>query len=338
MRRGKRTATIDLKHDTGKGIFKRLCTDADILIEPFRAGVMERLGLGPEQMMAINERLIYARLTGYGQTGNYSRRAGHDINYLAMSGVLSIFTGQKQPIPPMNMLADFAGGGLTCALGILVALQERSKSGLGQVVDCSMVDGVRYLSSYVWNTQKSKDINSFIWPKRSDKESNLLDGGAHFYTTYETKDKRWVSVGAIEPQFYFNLLAVLELDENEFPHLEVDKWPMLKEKMSDIFAQRTLGEWIEKFKEADACVEPILEIDEFDTMLELTGDKTAFNNDTSPRPAPTLSRTPAKPNLTDPQPSQHTAEILVEHGYTNEQIIQWSKERVIDCNTDDSKL
>lgn len=337
LKRGKRTATIDLKHDIGKGIIKRLCTDADVLIEPFRAGVMERLGLGPKQMLELNKRLIYARLTGFGQVGPYARRAGHDINYLALSGVLSIFTGNKQPIAPMNMLADFAGGGMTCALGILMALFERSNSGLGQVVDCSMVDGVRYLSSYVWYTQKSELIKQFIWPQRGQKEANLLDGGAHFYTTYETKDKRWLSVGAIEPQFYENLLSVLKLDEKDYPHLEVEKWPQLKRDFAKIFAQKTLTEWTELFKEADACLEPILEIDEADNVsAKLT--KPSFNKDGTPKPAPFLDRTPAEPNLRDPVSNEHTAEILREHGYTNEQIVQWSKDHVIDCSIHDNKL
>jgi len=298
---------------------------------------MEKLDLGPNTLLELNKRLIYARLTGFGQDGPYSKRAGHDINYLALSGALSIFTHNKQPVPPMNMLADFAGGGLTCALGILMALWERSISGTGQVVDCNMVEGVRYLSSYIWHTKKSELINQFMWPKSDEKESNLLDGGAHFYTTYKTKDDRWVSVGAIEPQFYAELLRVLELNEDDFPHLEVEKWPLLKEKLAEVFSRRTLSEWMKLFENADACVEPVLEVDE----VEKVGQKLMkphFNSDGTPKPAPLLSRTPAEPSLVDPEPGEHTLEILKEHGYSHEQILQMSKERAVHLGIDGSKL
>ena len=302
---------------------------------------MERLGLGPSQMFELNKRLIYARLTGYGQLGAYSGRAGHDINSLAISGLLSIFTdnntNSRQPIPPMNMLADFAGGGMTCALGILMALWERQRSGSGQVVDCSMVEGVRYLSSYVWTTKQSELIKNFIWPTPGQKTANLLDGGAHFYTTYETKDKRWLSVGAIEPQFYANFLDVLQLDDREYPHLEHDRWPELKKKLAILFSQKTLSEWVEMFKNADACVEPILELSEAQPLGDnLT--RPSFNEDGTPRPARSLSTTPAEPNLKQPSPKENTAEILLEHGYTKEEIVQYSKDRVIDCNICNNKL
>lgn len=336
--RGKRTASIDLKNDAGKGIFRKLCANADILIEPFRPGVMERLGLGPDQLMDLNKRLIYARLSGFGQAGPYSRRAGHDINYLALSGVLSLFCSNNKPVPPINMLADFAGGGMTCALGILMSIIERSRSGLGQVVDVSMVEGVRYVSTYMWHTQKPNvPAKNFIWPRQGQKEANLLDGGAHFYTVYETKDKRWISVGAIEPQFYSALLGVLQLDENEYPQFELDRWQEFKTKLGDIFGQRTLNEWVELFREADACVEPIIEWHEAEKVAE-TLSRPYFNADGTPKPAPQLSRTPGEPDLKDPQQNEHTAEILLEHGFTQDEIKQLSKERVIDCQIDSNKL
>lgn len=338
LRRGKRTASIDLKNDIGRGIFKKLCLNADVLIEPFRPGVMERLGLGPKPMLDANKKLIYARLSGFGQDGPHAGRAGHDINYLALSGVLSLFCSNNKPVPPINMLADFAGGGMTCAIGILISLYERSRSGLGQVVDVSMVEGVRYLSTYMWHTQKSDAAaRNFIWPKQDEKEANLLDGGSHFYTVYETKDGRWMSVGAIEPQFYASLLAVLGLDEARFPQFEHDRWSDFKLHFGNVFKQKTLADWTILFKDADACVEPILELNEAE---HVSGKlmRQHFNADGTPKPAPLLSRTPAQPNLCEPVQNEHTAEILREHSYTDEQILQWSKERVIDCHLDEIKL
>lgn len=331
LRRGKRTASIDLKHDDGKKIFKRLCSSADVLIEPFRPGVMERLGLGPKQMLELNKRLIYARLSGFGQDGPYAKRAGHDINYLAISGVLSLFQGNGKPTPPINMLADFAGGGLTCTMGILIALIERNKSDLGQVVDVSMVEGTRYVSSYMWHTQKANvAARDFIWPNKGKKEANLLDGGAHFYTVYETRDKRWMSVGAIEPQFYGRLLDALKLDASQYGQFELENWPKYKREFSQLFAQKDLAEWIEIFRDIDACVEPVWEYDEAQAMTsELT--RPHFNSDGTPKPAPILSRTPAEPNLRDPEEAEHTAEVLKEHGFSEDDILQWTKSRVIDC-------
>lgn len=298
---------------------------------------MERLGLGPKTMLDINGRLIYARLTGFGQDGSYAKRAGHDINYLAISGVLSLFCSNNRPVPPINMLADFAGGGMTCALGILMALIERNRSNKGQVVDVSMVEGSRYVSSYMWHTQKPNvPARQFIWPNQGKKESNLLDGGAHFYTVYETKDKRWISVGAIEPQFYARMLEALKLDDSKYSQFEIDNWPRYKEEFSRIFAKKSLSEWVELFKDIDACVEPILEYYEVERNdKEITRE--SFNNDHTPKPAPLLSRTPAEPNLSDPQENEHTAEILKEHGYSDEEIVQFSKDQVVDCRVE-SKL
>lgn len=298
---------------------------------------MERLNLGPKTMLDINDRLIYARMTGFGQDGSYAKRAGHDINYLAISGVLSLFCSNNKPVPPINMLADFAGGGMTCALGIMMALVERNKSNKGQVVDVSMVEGVRYVSTYMWHTQKPDvPARQFIWPNQNKKESNLLDGGAHFYTVYETKDKRWISVGAIEPQFYARVLEVLNLDESKYSQFEVEHWPRYKEEFSKLFAQKNLSEWIELFKNVDACVEPILEYHEAENYdKEITRE--SFNHDHTPKPAPLLSRTPAEPNLKEPQANEHTAEVLKEHGYSDKDIVQFSKDRVIDCSIE-SKL
>lgn len=338
LKRGKRTASIDLKNELGKNILRRLCATADVLIEPFRPGVMERLGLGPENLMETNRRLIYARLTGFGQHGPYSKRAGHDLNYLAISGVLSLFTSNRKPCAPINMLADFAGGGMTCAVGILMALVERQRSNQGQVVDVSMVEGTRYVSSYMWHTQKSDvPARQFIWPNQGKKEANLLDGGAHFYTVYKTKDDRWISVGAIEPQFYAVLLSVLELDDQEYPQFDIENWPKYSNALATIFASKNLSDWVEAFKDVDACVEPVLEYHEVEANDEKI-TRQSFNRDGTPKPAPLLSRTPAEPDTIDPKQNEHTAEILREIGYNDLEILELSNQRVVDCKVEASKL
>jgi alpha-methylacyl-CoA racemase len=196
MARNKRSIAVNLKHKAGVKIVQDLCCNADVLIEPYRPGVMEKLGLGPQHCLSLNPRLVYARLTGFGQTGPLSHHAGHDINYLAISGVLSML-GRKDssPVPPINLLADFAGGSLMCVVGVLMALLERTHSNRGQVVDAAMVDGVAYLSSFLFNSHKIG-----IWT--GDRGTNLLDSGAHFYDTYQTSDGKYMSVGALEPQFY----------------------------------------------------------------------------------------------------------------------------------------
>lgn len=248
-----------------------------------------------------------------------------------------MFHSNGKPTPPVNMLADFAGGGLMCALGILIAIQDRSRTKLGQVVDLSMVEGARYVSSYLWHTQKSQvPARPFIWPNQGKKEANLLDGGAHFYTVYQTRDGRWISVGAIEPQFYSRLLDALQVDSDQYPQFEVDNWPGYKREFAKLFAAKTFAQWIEVFKDHDACVEPIYEYDEVEGV-SASLMRPHFNSDGTPKPAPILSRTPAEPNLRDPDEGEHTAEVLKEHGFTEEEIVEWSKSRVIECNLE-SKL
>uniref|UniRef100_A0A8C4ULQ7 Alpha-methylacyl-CoA racemase n=1 Tax=Falco tinnunculus TaxID=100819 RepID=A0A8C4ULQ7_FALTI len=240
--RGKRSLALNLKRPPGAAALRRLCCGADVLIEPFRHGVMEELGLGPEILLQENPRLIYARLTGFGQTGKYARSAGHDINYLALSGVLSkLGRKNENPYAPINLLADFAGGGVMCALGIITALYERTKSGKGQIVDASMVEGVAYLSSFLWKSQ-----NLGLWNR--PRGENLLDGGAPFYETYKTSDGKYMAVGAIEPQFYEQLINGLGLGSHELPsQLSFSDWPEMKKKFASIFAQKTQAEWCSIF-------------------------------------------------------------------------------------------
>src|SRR5215469_14929231 len=219
LARGKRSVAVNLKSPEGVETVLRLAERADVLLEPYRPGVMERLGLGPEVACGRNTRLVYARLTGFGQDGPYANMAGHDINYIAISGALSLL-GRKgeKPLAPVNLLGDFAGGGMLCALGILLALLERNTSGRGQIVDAAMVDGAAYLSTFVY-----KFRNNGMW--RDERGTNMLDSGAPFYDTYQTKDGRYMSVGAIEPQFYAALLKGLGLDAATMPHqMDQLKW------------------------------------------------------------------------------------------------------------------
>jgi alpha-methylacyl-CoA racemase len=257
MGRNKRSICVSLKEQAGVEVVKKLCSQADVLLEPYRPGVMEKFGLGPKALCDVNPKLIYARLTGFGQNGVYCNKAGHDINYLAVSGILSLLKGKdSNPFPPINLLADFAGGGLMCVMGILLALLERVQSGCGQVVDASMVRGVSYIGTFL---TVAKKIGIFSNPPGY----NLLDGGAPFYTTYKTSDGRYVAVGAIERQFYEELLKGLELDPSLVDEqLDSDKWPKLKELFADIFITKTRHEWTNIFSNLEACVQPVLSMEE----------------------------------------------------------------------------
>ncbi|NXH18907.1 AMACR racemase, partial [Bucco capensis] len=335
--RGKRSLALDLKRPSGVAAFRRLCCRADVLIEPFRHGVMEKLGLGPDILLQENPRLIYARLTGFGQTGKYAKSAGHDINYLALSGVLSkLGRKDENPYAPLNLLADFAGGGVMCAMGIVTALYERTKSGKGQIIDASMVKGVAYLSSFLW---KSQSLG--IWSR--PRGENMLDSGAPFYETYRTSDGRFVAVGAIEPQFYKQLIKGLGLDSDKLPsQWSFSNWPEMKKKIASVFAQKTQAEWCIIFDGTDACVTPVLSFDDV-CLHQHNKQRSSFvKNDQEeiiPRPAPLLSRTPAVPSLKrDPFIGEHTEEILLEHGFTKEEISKLYSDNVIEFSKPKSNL
>ena len=252
LSRGKRSVTIDLKDPAGNGQLLALTDVADVLVDPYRPGVCERLGIGPDVVCGRNPRLVYARLTGWGQTGPYATTAGHDVNYLAISGALALLSPQPgaPPTIPLNMLADFAGGGLMLALGVSTALVERGSSGLGQTVDVAMVDGVATLVGPFYHA-----VSSGSW---GPPGTNLLDGGAHFYNVYATADHRWVAVGAIEPQFYANLLDVLGLHDDP-AQWDQSGWPAWRERLAACFADATRDEWQARFDGVDACVTPVLD-------------------------------------------------------------------------------
>ncbi|KAL2724066.1 alpha-methylacyl-CoA racemase isoform X1 [Vespula squamosa] len=324
---GKRSIALDLKTQEGIDIFKKMCRYNDVIIDPFRKGVMEKMKIGPDDIMQINKQIIYARLTGFGQKGPYADMAGHDINFVGLSGLLSLFgRANEKPTPPVNLASDFAGGGLICALGIILALLERNRSNLGQVVDASMVEGTAYLGSWFFRSQ-SLDA---LWG--NPRGQNILDTGTHFYNTYETKDKRYMAVGAIESKFYNVLLEKLGLSEDTVPQFQnFDKNHAL---FADIFKTKTQAQWCAIFDGVDACVTPILNLkdtphhphNKANETFKVTEDNCAI-----PNPAPRLSRTPGISMATCkiPEKGEHSIEILTELGFNSQEIDNFLTNRVI---------
>lgn len=318
---GKRAIALNLKHAKAKAVIRQLCSSSDVLIEPYRPGVMEKLGLGPAVLLAHNPRLIYARLTGFGQSGPLAARAGHDINYVGMSGILSLL-GRKdeKPTPPVNLLADMAGGGLLCAFGICTALLERHRSGRGQIVDSSMTEGAAYVASWLTRSQTLP-----IWGK--PRGENVLDSNAFYYDTYETKDGRYMSVGALEPQFFKAFIDGIDL-----PDLQQysDDNAMAKELVTQQFKTRTQAEWTKLFGDIDACVFPVLDWQTANQHPHNIERETFVNQKICdgvviPSPAPRLSRTPAMSSVMNKTPVG-PVEILMEAGYDELTIRELSDE------------
>ncbi|OBB62653.1 MULTISPECIES: CaiB/BaiF CoA-transferase family protein [unclassified Mycobacterium] len=288
MLRNRRVVTVDLKSDEGRAVVFKLVAKADVLIEGFRPGVTERLGLGPEQCAEVNERLIYARMTGWGQSGPRSQQAGHDINYISLNGILhAIGRADERPVPPLNLVGDFGGGSMFLLVGILSALWERQNSGKGQVIDAAMVDGSSVLIQMMWAMR-----GLGMW---SDvRGTNMLDGGAPYYDTYECADGRYVAVGAIEPQFYAAMLAGLGLDAASLPaQNDVSRWPELRAALTAAFAAHDRDHWAKVFADSDACVTPVLAFGEVHTEPHITERNTFYEVEggLQPLPAPRFSRT-----------------------------------------------
>jgi alpha-methylacyl-CoA racemase len=310
--RGKRSVALNMKDPKGIDALLRLLDGADVLIDPFRPGVLARLGAGPEVVCGRNPRLVYARLTGYGQTGPYAAMAGHDIDYIAISGALSLIgrRGEK-PLAPVNLLGDFAGGGMACAMGIAFALLERTRSGKGQVIDAAMADGAAHLASFLF---KFRAIGHWS----DERGTNFLDGAAPFYDTYRTKDGKYVAVGAIEPQFYAALLRGLGLDGKTMPgQNDRTHWAETAKRFTDIFATKSRAEWCAVFDGTDACVAPVLGLGEVgehphnrERHLLVEGE-----NGLEPAPAPRLSRTPGTGGRACPKAGEHTRAVLSEAGF-----------------------
>jgi alpha-methylacyl-CoA racemase len=285
---------------------------ADVLVEPYRPGVMEGLGLGPEDALGMNPKLIYARLTGWGQNGAYASMAGHDIDYIALSGALSLFRRKgERPLPPCNLLGDFAGGGMLCAMGILLALIERNRSGKGQVVDAAMVDGAANLSVLFYGMLAHHLMTL-------DIGTNVLDSGAPFYQTYETADHKFMAVGAIEGRFYAELLKGLGIDPASLPHqMDMGKWPEVTERFAGVFKTKTRHAWTRIFEGKDACVAPVLELNEVELHPHNREREIIVTLDgvSQPAPAPRLSRTPGRAMPARGRRGANTKEILTELGY-----------------------
>jgi alpha-methylacyl-CoA racemase len=316
IERGKRSVAIDLGRPEGAAVVLELVKCVDILIDPFRPGVLERLGVGPEPCLDANAALVYARMTGWGQVGPWAQRAGHDINYIALSGGLDLLgRAGEAPQPPINILGDYAGGGILLAFGIVCAAFEARASGKGQVIDAAMVDGsALVMAPFIAARLRGQ------WGARG---TNFLDGAAHFYGVYLTADDRYVSVGAIEPQFYAELLEILGLDPDELgPQWDRDRWPANRVTLARAFASRTLSEWTMTFEDSDACVCPVLTPEEAIAHPHSVSRGTFMEIDgiSQPRPAPRFSRTATATPERPCAPGQHTDQLLAEAGVAAERI------------------
>ena len=285
--RNRRLVAADLKSEEGRDLVLSLIAKADVLIEGFRPGVTERLGLGPQDAAGVNERLVYARMTGWGQTGPRSQQAGHDINYISLNGLLhAVGREGERPVPPLNLAGDFGGGSMFLIVGILAALWERQTSGKGQVVDAAMIDGSSVLVQMMWGFRATG-----MWS--DERGTNMLDTGAPYYDTYETADGKYVAVGSIEPQFYALLLAGLELDPGALPgQNDVARWPELRATFTEAFAAHDRDHWARVFADSDACVTPVLSFGEVETEPHVTERETFFRDGEhlQPAPAPRFSR------------------------------------------------
>ena len=308
--RGHRGIGIDLRSPAGRAVLRRLVAEADIFLEGMRPGVTEKLGIGPDDLLDVNPGLVYGRATGWGQSGPRAAQAGHDINYAAVAGgVFPLGPAEAPPLPPLNLLADFGGGGVYLALGVLAALYQRRATGRGQVVDAAMVDGVASLTTMLHGM-----LASDLWSDR--RGDNLLDGAAPFYRTYRTADGGFMAVGALEPQFYRELLDVLGLDHGEWPQHDRSRWPEQSGRLAGIFAARTRADWELVFAGRDACVTPVLSLAEAATAAELRERGTFVDWDGVPQPAP-APRLSASAVIERPRSRWcgHTDQILAELGY-----------------------
>ena len=317
--RGRRNVAIDLKNPDGVEALLLLVEHADALIEGFRPGVMERLGIGPDACIARNPKLVFGRMTGWGQDGPYAASAGHDINYISLAGALAHFSrAGEAPVPPLNMVGDFGGGGMFLAYGVVCALLEAQKSGKGQVVDSAMVDGSAVLMSMFW---AMKNIGIFDENKPG---TNLLDTGAHFYDVFECSDGKYVSIGSIEPQFYALLLEKTGLaDEPAFAkQMDASHWPALKIKLADVMRTKTSAQWCKIMEGTDVCFAPVLTMSEAAKHPHNVARQTFIEVDgvTQPAPAPRFSRTATALPTAPAHAGQHSRAVLADWGFDADRI------------------
>ncbi len=325
--RGRRPVAIDLKHPAGVEAVLRLIEQADALIEGFRPGVMERLGVGPEVCLGRNPRLVYGRMTGWGQTGPLKDAAGHDLNYIALSGVLhAIGRAGEKPVPPLNLIGDFGGGGMLLAFGIVCGILEARQSGKGQVIDAAMTDGSACLMAMIYQLKAAGR-----WSNQ--RESNMLDGGAHFYDTYQCADGKYVAIGSIEPQFYALLLEKTGIgDDPAFAdQMDATKWPELKAKLTAVFSTRTRDEWCRLMEGSDVCFAPVLDLDEAPrhahnlargTFIEVGGA-------IQPAPAPRFSRTRAELRPPPAAAGEDPEKVLADWGFDSHEIAELKLQNAI---------
>lgn len=314
-RRNKRSVALNLKSDAGRKLFLKLVQSADVLIEGFRPGVMEKLALDPASCLKCNPRLIYGRMTGWGQQGPLSKTAGHDINYLAITGALhAIGSKQGPPTPPLNLVADYAGGAMFLVMGVLAALHEVQHSGKGQTIDAAMIDGVPSVMGFIQNLYRQKE-----W--LPERQSNMLDGGAPYYRCYETSDGKFISVGAIEPQFFKVFIELAGLPETDLA-LQNDRnhWPQMHKQYESHFKAHTRDEWIQRFDGSDACVAPVLDFKEA-PLHPHNQARAVFNgSEFEASPAPRFDRTPAHVPVAPVAAGSNTKQVLADLGITSEEL------------------
>ena len=325
LNRGRDSIAVDLKKEEGVETVLRIVENADALIEGFRPGVAERLGIGPEKCLKRNPKLIYGRMTGWGQYVSYSQMAGHDINYIALSGVLGLIGREDEsPVPPVNLIGDFGGGGMLLALGICAALVETTESGKGQVVDAAMTDGSALLATMVHSFAAMG-----IWGKRG---TNMLDTGAPFYDVYECADGEYISLGSIEPQFYSELMRITGLENEDMPsQMDRTNWGQAKKRIKEKILSKSREEWVQLMEGSDVCFAPVLSIDEAiqhphnrerETFVEISGVM-------QPAPAPRFSSTPSEISSPPPHPGQQTDQILSQQGFSKEEIDSLKENKVV---------
>lgn len=326
LNRGRRPAAVDVSKKEGAEVVLRLVEKADALIEGFRPGVMERLGLGPDDCWARNPKLVYGRMTGWGQEGPLAKAAGHDINYISLAGALhAIGRAGGPPVPPLNLVGDFGGGALYLAFGLVCGLLEASKSGKGQVVDAAMVDGAASLMTLFFGMKAMG-----IWSEQ--RGTNVLDTGAHFYDVYETADGKYVSIGSIEAKFYAELLRLTGLEGEALPdQMDRQRWQGMKERLQAVFKQKTRDEWCAIMEGSDVCFAPVLSMEEAPEHPHnrARGTFVEFDGVVQPGPAPRFSRT--RPQIQRPpsKPGEHTEEALLDWGFTKEEIEALQKAKVV---------
>ncbi|MGD0313295.1 MAG: CaiB/BaiF CoA-transferase family protein [Acidimicrobiales bacterium] len=326
MNRGRRSVAVDLKHPDGVGLVLRLVAQADGLMEGFRPGVAERLGMGPDDCLGRNPKLVYGRMTGWGQAGPMASAAGHDIDYIALAGALEpMGRAGERPFPPLNLVGDFGGGGMLLAFGMCAAIISARQTGVGQVVDAAMVDGAAALMTMTYTL-----MSAGIW--KDQRGTNLLDTGAHFYEVYETSDGGYMALGAIEPQFYAELIRLLGLEGEELPdQMDRDAWPQMKERFAALFATRTRAEWESVFEGSDACVAPVLSPSEAPNHphMRARGTFTEVAGVVQPAPAPRFGVTPGSIRRPPPNPGQDGDEALVDWGLGQAELAELRSSRAI---------